>query len=426
MKYSALKGIQDILPPDIEIWQHIESTAQKMFQLYGFQEIRIPIIEATEIFTRSIGLDTDIVEKEMYTFSDKAGRSVTLRPEGTAPAVRCFVEHHLHNNPSPQKFFYRGPMFRYERPQKGRFRQFYQIGAEAFGVSYPSLDAEIIVLLKKLFEKIGLSELNFELNSIGCEECRHFYKSALMTFLKDKLPDFCPDCQRRYHLNPLRILDCKVDECGSLREGAPVVTEYLCGDCKEHFEDLLSRLKMLKIPYTLNPNLVRGLDYYTRTTFEVTSEHLGAQKAVAAGGRYDRLVEEFSGPEVPAIGFAIGMERLVALIKDKIIARPSVPKVFIATLGKSAETEGFRIAEDLREAGYWIEVNYGGASLKSQLRKADRLGAEFAFIVGDDELKAGKIKWKNLRTGTEGVTELREGISVLGDSSAQLVDWPEP
>lgn len=416
MKYSALKGIQDILPPDIHIWQKVESTAREVFQKYGFHEIRLPIIESTDIFIRSIGETTDIVEKEMYTFPDKAGRSITMRPEGTAPAVRCYVEHHLYNFPSPQKFFYSGPMFRYERPQKGRFRQFYQIGVEAFGVLQPSMDVEIISMLGNLLKVIGLKEVNFELNSIGCEKCRPDYRNALLNFFRNRLSDFCPDCQRRYELNPLRILDCKVERCIELRQGAPLVTEHLCSECRDHFDELVFRLQTLKVPYTLNPNLVRGLDYYTRTAFEVTSEHLGAQKAVAAGGRYDRLVEEFGGPQTPAIGFALGMERIVTLLKENWTEEHPSPKVFIATIGKESEIEGFRIAEDLREKGFWVEPNYGGASLKSQLRKADRIGAEFAFIIGENELKSGKIQWKNLKSGIQGEVEIANILTILTDN----------
>ncbi|MCL5237218.1 MAG: histidine--tRNA ligase [Nitrospirae bacterium] len=408
MKYSAPKGMQDILPPDIYLWQHIESTARSLFFRYGFQEIKIPIIESTDIFVRSIGAATDIVEKEMYTFQDKAGRSITLRPEGTASAVRGYVEHSLYNLPSPQKFFYSGPMFRYERPQKGRFRQFYQIGVEAFGVSQPSLDAEVIVMLKNILESIGLRDLGFEINSIGDEQCRPNYKRALVDFFGKNLNELCPDCRRRYATNPLRILDCKVEQCIGLRQGAPAVTDYLCGECREHFDELLSMLQSMNIRYTLNPNLVRGLDYYTRTAFEVTSGHLGAQKAVAAGGRYDKLVKEFGGPPTPALGFAIGMERIAALLKEIAPVDSPAPRVFIATLGKEAEIEGFKIAEDLRTIGLWVEPNYGGASLKSQLRKADRLGAEFAFIIGENELKVGKIQWKNLKKGGQGEVEIND------------------
>lgn len=415
MKYSALKGIQDILPPDVFIWQTIESKAREIFGVYGFREIKTPIIELTDIFVRSIGETTDIVEKEMYTFLDKAGRSITMRPEGTAPAVRCYVEHHLYNFTPPQKFFYSGPMFRYERPQKGRFRQFYQIGVEALGVLKPSIDVEIIMMLRNILEATGLKELNFELNSMGCEKCRPDYKDALLKFFRGKLADFCPDCKRRYILNPLRILDCKVQGCINLRLGAPAVTDYLCRDCSVHFDELLFRLQAAGLPYILNSNLVRGLDYYTRTTFEVTSEHLGSQKAVVAGGRYDRLVEEFGGPPTPAIGFAMGMERLAALLKEVCTEKPAAPKVFIATLGREAEIEGFKIAEDIRAKGLWVESNYGGASLKSQLRKADRSGAEYAFIIGDNELKAGKIKWKNLKSSAQGEVMINEVMTIFND-----------
>ncbi|HMK60927.1 MAG TPA: histidine--tRNA ligase [Dissulfurispiraceae bacterium] len=408
MKYSGLKGMEDILPPDINVWQSIEATARRIFSRYGFHEIRVPILEATDIFTRSIGEATDIVEKEMYTFTDKGNRSVTMRPEGTAPVVRCFVEKSLQSLPSPQKFYYSGPMFRYERPQKGRFRQFYQIGAEAFGVAEPSMDAELIIMLRNLLEEIGLSGLNFEINSIGCTECRPAYRKALLTFFGDNLAEYCPDCKRRYETNPLRILDCKVEHCATLRQGSPAVTDYLCENCRDHFKELLTILQTFKVSYTLNPNLVRGLDYYTKTTFEVTSEHLGSQKAVAAGGRYDRLVEEFGGPATPAIGFAIGMERLVTLLKEMTPIATSTPRVFIATLGKKAETEGFGIAESLRSKGIWAEQSYGSASLKSQLRRADRLGAEFAIIIGENELTAGTVQWKDLNKKMQGEIAISE------------------
>ncbi len=402
MKYSALKGVHDLFPPDIYIWQKVESIADEVFSAYGFRELRVPIIESTDIFVRSIGETTDIVEKEMYTFPDKANRSITLRPEGTAPVVRCYIENHLYNQPSPQKFFYSGPMFRYERPQKGRFRQFYQIGVEAFGVPEPKLDAEILSMLKLFLERLGLKELSFEVNSIGCEKCRPDYKKALIDFFASKTVNLCPDCKRRYTQNPLRILDCKVDSCIELRAGAPQVTNYLCNECKEHFEEFQSSLKLLNISYIINPNMVRGLDYYTRTTFEVTSEHLGAQKAVAAGGRYDRLVEEFGGPPTPAIGFAIGMERLVEILKNKSETLETSPKVVLATIGKEADKEGLSIAEKLRAKGISVELGYGNSSLKSQMRRADRLKADYVVIIGDDELKSGRIKWKNLKDGSQG------------------------
>ncbi|MCG2813899.1 MAG: histidine--tRNA ligase [Thermodesulfovibrionales bacterium] len=415
MKYSALKGVHDILPPDIYIWQKAESTAKEIFSAYGFQEIRVPIIESTDIFVRSIGETTDIVEKEMYTFPDRANRSITLRPEGTAPVVRSYIENHLYNLPSPQKFFYSGPMFRYERPQKGRFRQFYQIGVEAFGAAEPKLDAEIISMLKLFFERLQMKELKFEVNSIGCEKCRPDYKKAFLDFFSAKVADLCPDCNRRYINNPLRILDCKSSTCAELRKGSPKITDYLCKECKSHFEEFLSLLNILHITYNVNPGMVRGLDYYTRTTFEITSEHLGAQKTVAAGGRYDRLVEEFGGPPTPAIGFAIGMERLVEIIKN---VNPEfcipAPKIFIAAIGKKANAEGLLIAEQLRAKYIQAELGYDSASLKSQLRRADKLGSNYVFIIGDDELQSGMIKWKNLKDSSQGEIGIKNATELKG------------
>jgi histidyl-tRNA synthetase len=299
-------------------------------------------------------------------------------------------------------------MFRYERPQKGRFRQFYQIGVEALGSSDPKLDAEIISMLKLFFERLGLTGLNYEVNSIGCEKCRPDYKSALLNFFSDKMDRLCPDCKRRYEYNPLRILDCKVDECIALRAGAPKIVEFLCNECRDHFNTLLYLLSLLNIPYDINPDMVRGLDYYTRTTFEVTTKQLGAQNAVAAGGRYDMLVEEFGGPPTPAIGFAIGMERVVELLQSSNKQDIPNPKVFIATIGAPAEKEALIIANKLRENGVWVEIGYAGNSLKSQLRKADRLSAGYVLIIGDDEISSGKVKWKRLSDGTQGEIPLSE------------------
>ncbi len=408
MKYSALKGAQDIYPPDVYIWQDVENVAKEVFSVYGFQEIRAPIVEYTDIFIRSIGETTDIVEKEMYTFSDKAGRSITLRPEGTAPVVRCYVENHLYNLPSPQKFFYSGPMFRYERPQAGRYRQFFQIGVEAFGIGEPNIDAEILSMLKLFFERLSLKDLNFEVNSIGCEQCRPDYKQAIHNFFSSKVSNLCPDCKRRLDLNPLRILDCKVDACIKLKQGAPRVTDFLCDECREHFSKLLSLLELLKVPYVINPEMVRGLDYYTRTTFEVTSENLGSQNAIAAGGRYDRLVEDFGGPPTPAFGFALGMERITSLIKSSVKQVVPAPKVFIPTIGSPAEKEALVIAGRLREKGIWVEVGYAGSSLKSQMRRADRLSADYVLIIGDDEINSGRLKWKRLSDGSQGEIKFNE------------------
>jgi histidyl-tRNA synthetase len=414
MKYKTLKGLQDILPPDISIWHHIESTARDIFKSYGYREIRLPIMESTDVFIRSIGETSDIVEKEMYTFEDKGKRSVTLRPEGTASFVRAYVEHHLHNNPSPQKFYYMGPMFRYERPQAFRYRQFYQIGAEAMGIEDAKLDAEIISMLSKLLSGIGLEGLNFEVTSIGCKSCRPGYIKALKDFLGDKLFTFCSDCQRRYDANPLRILDCKVPGCIESRKGSPPVIDHLCGECNDHFDKLKHYLKLLQVPYNINPNLVRGLDYYTKTAFEVSSENLGSQSAVAAGGRYDSMVKEFGGPPTPGIGFAIGMERIIPLIKDAVDVSDG-PDLVICPLDDEAAEIGFQVTEQLRAERLWIEINHEITSLKSQMRKANRIGAKNVIVLGEDEIKTAKVVIKNMfdKSETSSGLEIEELLKVI-------------
>jgi histidyl-tRNA synthetase len=393
--------VHDILPPDVLAWQRLERTAHDVFVPFGFREIRPPVMEHTELFVRSIGETSDIVEKEMYTFEDKGGRSLTLRPEGTASVVRGYVQHALHTLPAPQKFYYCGPMFRYERPQKGRQRQFYQIGVEAFGAEGPEIDAEIISMLVLFLERAGLAGLRVQVNSIGDEECRPSYRQALREHFSSSLDRLCDDCQRRYEQNPLRILDCKAKGCRELRQGAPEVSRYLCASCTEHFARLKRMLSDLAVPYEVNAEMVRGLDYYTRTTFEVTSESLGAQNAVAAGGRYDKLVEEFGGPPTPAIGFAVGMERLVSLAKEEGPEAPA-PAVFIASLGDEAGAVAFGLADRMRRDGLWVELGYARGSLKSQMRKADKFEARAVVIIGEDELKKNRVNWKDLRSGESG------------------------
>jgi histidyl-tRNA synthetase len=400
MKYKKLKGVQDILPPDISVWQFIEEKARSIFRSYCYREIRLPVMESTDIFVRSIGETSDIVEKEMYTFRDKGDRSITLRPEGTAPFVRAYVENHLYNEPAPQKYYYMGPMFRYERPQAYRYRQFYQIGAEAMGVDDPKIDTEIISMLSSILEAIGLKGLNFEITSIGCRECRPDYTKALKEFLGDKLEDFCSDCGRRFKTNPLRVLDCKVPSCIRTRRGSPPVINFLCKDCSDHFDQLKNNLLKLNIPHTINPNLVRGLDYYTRTAFEVSSENLGSQSAVAAGGRYDGMVKEFGGPDTPGIGFAIGMERIIPLIKDSLETTGG-PELFMCPLGNEASEKAMLIAEELRTKGVRVEVNYDNTSIRSQMRKANRIGAKNVVVIGEDELESSTVKIKNMTDKSE-------------------------
>jgi histidyl-tRNA synthetase len=408
MKYKTLKGLQDILPPDITVWHHIENISRDIFKNYGYQEIRLPIMENTDVFVRSIGETSDIVEKEMYTFEDKGGRSVTLRPEGTASFVRAYVEHHLYNNPAPQKFYYMGPMFRYERPQAFRYRQFYQIGAEAMGIDDPKLDAEIISMLSGILRAIGLEGLNFEVTSIGCKKCRPGYTAALKEFLSDKIDTFCSDCRRRFDANPLRILDCKVPSCIESRKGAPPVLDHLCGECKVHFDTLRNYLGLLNVPHRVNPNLVRGIDYYTKTAFEVSSENLGSQSAVAAGGRYDGMVHEFGGPPTAGIGFAMGMERIIPLIKDSLAEMPG-PDLLFCPLGDEAAAKALLLAEQLRADGLWIEMNHESTSIRSQMRKANRMGAKNVIVLGEDEIKTGKVTVKNMTDGDDAKISLEAG-----------------
>jgi histidyl-tRNA synthetase len=360
----------------------------------------------------------------MYTFQDRGGRSITLRPEGTASVVRAYVQNNLHTLSSPQKYYYSGPMFRYERPQKGRFRQFHQIGVEAFGENDPRIDAEIFFMLKLVLEKIGLENLSFEINSIGCLKCRDPYRNALIDFLKSELDNLCSDCKRRYSINPLRVLDCKVEDCQEVKGRTPQITEYLCNECREHFDALLSYLNLLKIDYGIKPEMVRGLDYYTRTTFEVTSQALGAQNAAAAGGRYDNLVEEFGGPPTPAIGFAIGMERLITLLKEKRGIEEPVPDVFVAPIGDEAETKAYKLASEMRAQGIFVEFQYSQGSLKNKLKRADKLKARYAFIIGEEELSKGIVRYKRLSDGKQGELAERDIYKFLGNSNDEAFNIP--
>ncbi|MFZ3064024.1 MAG: histidine--tRNA ligase [Nitrospirota bacterium] len=412
MNIQAIKGVKDILPGEVEVWQYIENKARSVFETYGFSEIRAPIFEYTELFSRSIGETTDIVEKEMYTFEESAGKKVTLRPEGTAPVVRAYIEHQLYNKAHITKLYYFGPMFRHERPQAGRYRQFYQIGAEVFGIDSPILDAEILSMLNNLMEAIDVKGLDLQINSLGCKDCRPKYKEALKQFLKDKLLLLCENCQRRMDRNPLRVLDCKGKTCKEAVADAPVILDYLCDGCKKHFDKVKETLKILNVSYTLNPRLVRGLDYYTKTTFELVSTNLGAQNAVAAGGRYDGLVEELGGPKTPGIGFAIGIERLASLM-EKDNFKTNKPDVFIATLGDKAKDISVSLIDSLREKGIKAETDYEDASLKSQMRKADKLGARFVLIIGEDEIKKGSALLRDMEKKTQEDININNMLDIL-------------
>lgn len=403
MKVRSIRGFNDVLPEKIKRWQFIEGKARKTFELYGFSEIRLPVVEFTDIFARSIGTTTDIVEKEMYTFTDRDGSSITLRPEGTAGVVRSFIENSIYARGTITKLYYMGMMFRHERPQKGRYRGFYQIGAELFGTDDPYADAEIINMLWEFLKAVGvIGSLRLEISSLGDGNCRPQYKQKLNDFFKPKRDVLCENCKRRLEVNPLRILDCKENKCKEISKDAPSMLDSLCNQCEDHLKKLREALDNLGIKYVLNPRIVRGLDYYTRTVFEITTQKLGAQNAIAAGGRYDGLVEELGGPSTPAVGFSIGMERLV-LLHDSMAPNAFQKEldVFIAYLGEKTKKASFKLGHDLRMRGVSVEMDYESKSLKSQLKRADKLGARFTAIIGEEELESGRVKLRNMDESTE-------------------------
>ncbi len=412
MNIAAIKGMNDILPGEVETWQFLEQSARQVFGTYGFAEIRTPIPEKTELFCRSIGETTDIVEKEMYTFSDKSNNSMTLRPEGTAPVMRSFIQNRLHNLDPVSKLYYIGPMFRYERPQKGRYRQFHQIGVEVIGVEDPKIDAQVLAMLHQYFNRIGIESVKLQINSLGCPACRPAYRQKLISYLEDRLDRLCPECQRRYSSNPLRVLDCKVSGCQEATVDAPSVLQHLCKDCDDHFVRVKAYLVAVDIPFEINPRMVRGLDYYVRTTFELVTDRLGSQNAVAAGGRYDGLVESLGGPAVPGIGFAIGLERLV-LMKGEQLVVPCVPKLFIAAIGTEAADQAFVLMSRLQVDGIRAEMDYHGKSLKAQMRRANKLNAEFTLILGEEELRSGQVQLKNMLDGSQSTVSLTALVDVL-------------
>ena len=402
MKIQSIRGVKDILPDEIWKWQYIESVAHNIFPRYGFKEIRLPVFEDTRLFSRSIGETTDIVEKEMYTFEDRGGDSITLRPEGTASVVRAYVQHKMYNPPSVLKMFYIGPMFRYERPQAGRLRQFNQIGVEAMGSPSPVVDVEVMTMLVEFFRELGLTETRLEINSLGSQECRPQYLELLKTEIEKHLDQLCDNCKNRYQRNPLRVLDCKAKQCGEIAEGLPKLIDHLDTASADHFSEVRSLLDSAGTPYSVNPSLVRGLDYYNRTAFEVTSQNLGAQNAICGGGRYDNLVEELDGPSTPCFGFALGLERLVSLIPfDDMKGLQKYPDVFIVCLGEETKATGFQIAHELRLKGFWVERDYEMGSMKSQMRKANKTQSRFSLILGENEIRSGKFALKNMETGEQ-------------------------
>jgi len=402
--YQAPRGTSDILPPEQSYWSYIEQKATAVCELYGYRRIDTPTFEDARLFVRSIGEDTDIVEKEMYSFEDKGGDQITLRPEGTAPVCRAYVEHGMHNLPQPVRLYYIASIFRYERPQAGRYREHHQFGVEALGDDDPALDAEVIDMAWQLYVNLGLTGLALSLNSIGCNNCRPQYLESLKTYYTRHKDSLCPDCRRRLAKNTLRLLDCKNPTCLALTEQAPRSMDYLCQECADHFDQLKKYLNLLSLPFTLTHRLVRGLDYYTRTVFEIAPEgETGSQVALGGGGRYDNLIEQLGGKPTPAVGFATGIERLVLNLKKQEVAvtTPPPPIVFVAYLGKDAKDEAIRLAAQLRKSGITALASLNERSLKAQLKQANVLGVRYTVIIGEDEVKSKSVVLRNMAKGEQ-------------------------
>jgi histidyl-tRNA synthetase len=397
---KVLKGMKDILPEEVGIWQDIEDAARSLFGLFGYREIRTPALEETSLFIKSIGQSTDIVQKEMYAFKDKGGRQISLRPEGTAPIVRSYIENNLDKLEALSKLYYIGPMFRSEKPQSGRQRQFYQIGVEAIGSESPYIDAEVIYLMKAYFDKIGLSDYTIKINTLGCPKDKTRIKKELSKFLSKKTNLLCKDCKTRYKKNILRIFDCKQEGCKALLRTAPKMIEYICEECNNHFQEVRKVLDLLKVPYVLDPYIVRGLDYYTSTAFEVTHQKLGAQDAIGAGGRYDNLVRDTGGPKTGACGFALGEDRLVMALDREGREKTSLD-VYFAAIGQNAHEEAFLLCNKLRGKGISSEIDYQSKSLKAQMRQANKRGARYVSILGDDELEKRSIIIRDMSNGRQ-------------------------
>jgi len=410
MGIRSIRGMNDVLPDESIKWKRVRQVMDKVLGSYGFREILIPVLEETRLFQRGIGETTDIVEKEMYTFEDRSGQSLTLRPEATASIVRAFIQHHLFKTGKVEKYYFWGPMFRYERPQKGRYRQFFQIDVEAFGSDDPTLDTDIIASLYDFLAALQVPGVTIELNSLGCPVCRPAYHQALTAYFADKQSELCPDCRSRLVRNPLRILDCKKETCHALVLDAPSIHAFLCETCRDHFHRVQAYLKDLEIPIRVNPRMVRGLDYYVRTTFEAVSENLGAQSAVAGGGRYDGLVKQLGGPDVPGIGYAMGMERLVMILSETFHDLTWPCDLFIAALGDDARRRGVSLASKLRRQGVICEFSYEPKSLKAQMKLAHRLGARFSLLIGENEIQEKRVILRDMKTREQSFLPLDETL----------------
>ena len=395
---SATKGTHDILPKEARNWQRVEAIAKAAFELYGYREIRTPVFEATELFEKGTGQTTDIVQKEMYTFTDKGGRSITLRPEYTPSVARAIIEHRLDLLPDPMRYYFIGPMFRFDKPQKGRFRQFHQVDIEVFGENDPAIDAEIIEMAAHLLQKLKVTETEVLVNSVGCRNCRPAYLKDLRAAAAVVMGSLCPDCQRKAETNPLRIFDCKVEACREIAGGFPEVTGYLDPECAEHFQKFRSYLDLYRIPHRIEPRLVRGIDYYTKTTFEIITTRLGAQNSLLGGGRYDDMMKDFGGPDICAIGFAMGIERLLSVAELEPIGDDFI---YVAYIGDEAKKKALLLARDLRSKGVECLLEFKEKGLKGQLSRASKLGATWALIVGEEEIRKGRYQVKDMKTGTQ-------------------------
>ncbi len=406
----AIKGTKDILPHEARTWQAVETVIKRVCELYGYREIRTPLFEATELFEKGTGETSDIVIKEMYTFKDKGGRSLTLRPEYTPSVVRSIIEHRLYLKPDPLRFYFIGPMFRYDKPQKGRFRQFHQLDVEVFAEEDPAVDAELVEMADFLLKELRVSGIQILVNSVGCKTCRPSYIKKLRTHAQKQKQDLCEDCTRKVLTNPLRIFDCKVETCQAIAQNFPKITDFLCPECEEHFNQFCNYLEFYGLEYRIEPLLVRGIDYYTKTTFEIVSSKLGAQDAILGGGRYDDMMKEFGGPDICGIGFALGMERLLSVVPT---TKQKESFLYLAYLGDEPKRAGMILAQFLRKEGVECLMEYKEKSLKNQMSRANKLGAGWALIIGDDEVKKGKYQVKNMVTGQQTECSQEEILSVL-------------
>ena len=414
MEVQAPKGTKDMLPQDAYKWHFVENKFREIAKFYGMREIRTPMFEHTDLFLRGVGDTTDIVQKEMYTFNDKGNRSITLKPEGTAPVVRAFIENRLFNEAQPTKLYYAIPCFRYENVQKGRLRQFHQFGTEVFGSKEPSMDAEVIAFAMEFLKSLGLKSLSLNINNLGCPNCRPKYNEALKKFLEENYDDLCGLCQSRFEKNPMRILDCKNKNCGEITKNAPIILDYMCEECDTHFTEVKKYLDALNIPYTVDPGIVRGLYYYTKTIFEILNDDF----TVCGGGRYDRLIEQLGGPEMPAVGFGLGIERLLLTLQNEGIEIPNegLYDLYIGARGEDGKLASFKLANALRTRGIKTEINHMGRSLKAEMKYANKIGAKFTVVLGDDELQTGNAKLKRMSDGEQfevNLNNIEEIVEIL-------------